>query len=83
MQYNGKLYGKIGRKYLDLGKHSDDYDRLAYRERKCESMDEAEKFALVRAIQEIAHSLGMTDENSPREIVERVKLLSENSRAES
>ena len=31
MQYNGKLCGKIGRKYLDLGKHSDDYDRLADR----------------------------------------------------
>ena len=56
----------------------DEIEMLKARAQKCKSMDEAEKFALVRALQEIAQSLGMTDENSPREIVERVKFLFEN-----
>lgn len=28
MEYKGKLYGKIGNKYFDTGKTSDDYDEL-------------------------------------------------------
>ena len=28
MNYNGKLYGKIGRKYFDTGKTSNDWDKL-------------------------------------------------------
>lgn len=31
MQYKGKLYGKIGNKYFDTGKTSDDFDRLESR----------------------------------------------------
>lgn len=28
MEYNGKLYGKIGNKYFDTGRKSEDYDFL-------------------------------------------------------
>jgi len=28
MEYNGKLYGKIGNKYFDTDKTSEDYDNL-------------------------------------------------------
>lgn len=28
MEYRGKLYGKIGNKYFDTGKTTDDYDEL-------------------------------------------------------
>jgi len=28
MEYKGKLYGKIGKKYFDTGKTTDDWDRL-------------------------------------------------------
>ena len=28
MEYHGKLYGKIGKKYFDTGKTSADYDKL-------------------------------------------------------
>lgn len=28
MEYHGKLYGKIGGKYFDTGKTSDDFDNL-------------------------------------------------------
>jgi hypothetical protein len=29
MKYKGKLYGKIGNKYFDTGKTSDDFDELS------------------------------------------------------
>lgn len=28
MEYNGKLYGKLGSKYFDTGKTAKDYDKL-------------------------------------------------------
>lgn len=28
MQYHGKIYGKLGRKYFDTGKTSEDWDKL-------------------------------------------------------
>jgi hypothetical protein len=28
MEYNGKLYGKIGNKYFDTGKTSNDFDEM-------------------------------------------------------
>jgi hypothetical protein len=34
MKYEGKLYGKIGRKYFDTGKTSDDWDKLEKRNKE-------------------------------------------------
>lgn len=28
MEYKGKLYGKVGKIYFEIGKTSDDYDKL-------------------------------------------------------
>ena len=57
----------------------DKIEMMEGRERTCATMDMAEKVALVKAIQKIARAVGLTDDNSPREIVERVELLSENT----
>ena len=54
---------------------ADELDRLRDREKHCPTMDEAEKVALLRALQEIANLVGLTVENSPRETVEAVKKL--------
>ena len=73
--------------YAEMGKHARkleiEIEMLRHREETCETMDRAENFALFRAVQEIGRVVGLTDENSPREIVERVKLMSENGRTES
>tara|TARA_B110001469_G_scaffold117816_1_gene124124 strand:- start:284 stop:562 length:279 start_codon:yes stop_codon:yes gene_type:complete len=67
--------------YAEMEKHARkleiEIEMLRHREETCETMDRAENFALFRAIQEIGRVVGLTDENSPSEIVERVKLMSE------
>ena len=87
-----EIEGKVGsgemtaaQCFTKMLEHLNNYDEtldkieiLEHRERTCATTDMAEKVALVKAIQLIGRAVGMTDENSPREIVERVKLLSEN-----
>lgn len=34
MEYTGKLYGRIGRKYFETGKTSEDYDKLLEENKK-------------------------------------------------
>ncbi len=49
--------------------------RLKEREKLCETMDEAEKLALIRALQEIRDEVGLLGDGvSPRQIVEAVKV---------
>jgi hypothetical protein len=49
--------------------------RLRERERLCETMDKAEKLALIRALQEIRDEVGLIGDGvSPRQIVEAVKI---------
>lgn len=55
-------------------------EMLREREQKCPTMLEAEARALVRALQEIADITGMLPSASPRQIVERVRHLSQNSK---
>lgn len=50
-------------------------DHLKEREKQCPTMLESEARALLRALQEIAESVGLTAHNSPRETVEAVKAL--------
>ena len=51
--------------------------RFKERERLCETMDKAEKLALIRALQEIRDAVGLLGDGvSPREIVEAVIRLS-------
>lgn len=50
-------------------------DALAARERVCPTMQEAEARALVRALQEIAASVGLGLEASPADVVSAVKSL--------
>lgn len=49
--------------------------RLRARERACATMDEAEKIALVRALQECCAALGMHDMTTPSELVRAVREL--------
>jgi hypothetical protein len=78
MQYEGKLYGKVGRKYIPLAIDSAEVDRLQEREKKCPTIDDAEKIALVRALQEIRDAIGLIGDVSPRQIVDVVKIHFEN-----
>lgn len=58
-----------------MGDAADRIEMLEERCRKCATMDEAQKMALIRAMQEIGYAVGaIGNELSPREIVERVKL---------
>ena len=43
MKYEGKLYGKVGGKYIQLAMESREVDRLIEREKKCTTIDQAEK----------------------------------------
>ena len=48
------------------------------REKLCESIDEAEKLALIRALQEIRDSVGLIGDGvSPKDIVEKTKELAQ------
>jgi hypothetical protein len=50
--------------------------RLREREKLCETIDKAEKLALIRALQEIRDELGLLGDGiSPRQIVEAVRSL--------
>lgn len=55
-------------------------ETMKRREKTCATMDMAEKVALVMAIQKIGRAVGLTDDNSPREIVDRVTWLSTNAK---
>lgn len=59
--------------------------RLKEREKLCETMDQAEKLALIRALQEICDEVGLFGDGvSPRQIVEAVKSrLSNDSSADT
>lgn len=48
---------------------------LTDRERRCPTMDEAEKVALLRAIQEITRLVGLDNDNSPKDAVDAVRKL--------
>lgn len=53
--------------------------RLKEREKLCETMDEAEKLALIRALQEIRDEVGLLGDGvSPRQIVDAVRSLKAN-----
>lgn len=57
--------------------------RLKEREKLCETMDEAEKLALLRALQEIRDEVGLFGDGvSPRQIVEEVRVRLSNASAE-
>jgi len=51
--------------------------RLKNRQSQCETMDEAEKLALIRALQEIRDAIGMIggDRVSPKQIVDEVRRM--------
>ena len=49
---------------------------MSDREKRCHTMDEAEKVALLRAIQEILHLVGLNNNNSPKDAVDAVRRLS-------
>jgi len=54
--------------------------RLKEREKLCETMDEAEKLALLRALQEIRDEGGLLGDGvSPRQIVEAVRIRLSNA----
>lgn len=73
MKYEGKLYVKVGRKYTPLAIDYAEVARLQEREKKCPTMDDAEKIALVRALQEIRDAIGLFEDASPKQIVDSVK----------
>ena len=53
--------------------------RLREREKLCETMDKAEKLALIRALQEIRDEVGLLGDGvSPRQIVKAVRNLKAN-----
>jgi len=53
--------------------------RLREREKLCETMDKAEKLALIRALQEIRDEVGLLGDGvSPRQIVDAVRNLKAN-----
>lgn len=53
---------------------------LRQREKLCETMDKAEKLALIRALQEIRDEVGLFGDGvSPRQIVEAVRNLKANN----
>lgn len=64
---------------IDLNRKSfleKEYKKLQERERHCPTMDEAEKVALLKALQEIAEAVGLNPMiHSPRQTVEAVKSL--------
>jgi ribosomal protein L37AE/L43A len=50
MRYKGKLYGRVGNKYFDTGKTSDDWDNLQpkiIKKISCENCDDTGKTELV------------------------------------
>jgi len=50
--------------------------RLREREKLCETMDKAEKLALIRALQEIRDEVGLLGDGvTPRQIVEAVRVM--------
>ena len=54
-------------------------NNLRAREKLCETMDKAEKLALIRALQEIRDAVGLLGDGvSPREIVAAVRALANN-----
>ena len=58
--------------------------RLKEREKLCETMDEAEKLALIRALQEIRDEVGLLGDGvSPRQIVDAVKIRLSNVNVEA
>jgi len=67
-------------KYYEGCKFERENQRLLEREKMCETMDKAEKLALIRALQEIRDAVGLLGDGvSPREIVAAVISLSMNS----
>jgi len=63
--------------YLEGCKFERENQRLLEREKMCETMDKAEKLALIRALQEIRDAVGLLGDGvSPREIVAAVISLS-------
>lgn len=54
-----------------------DAERLKQRERMCATMDQAEKIALVRCLQECAEALGIGTNPSPAELVKAVTAASD------
>ncbi len=54
-------------------------NRYREREKICETIDQAEKLALIRALQEIRDEVGLIGDGvSPRQIVDAVRKLSAN-----
>jgi len=41
MEYHGKLYGKIGNKYFDTEKNTNDYDKMLQALKDCKTQFEA------------------------------------------
>lgn len=59
--------------------HASELEVLRHRVRWCETADESEKMALIRALQEIAEAVGLSPtEASPRQTVEAVRLMANN-----
>lgn len=55
--------------------------RLKEREKLCETMDDAKKLALIRALQEIRDEVGLLGDGvSPRQIVEAVRICMSNGK---
>ena len=76
---SGYIFDTLKNEWIDeLIEAGDLLNEYADREKKCATLDEAEKIALIRALQEIRDAAGMIGDVSPSKIVETVRLRFEN-----
>lgn len=66
--------------HAEIVRRVNDYPRLVEREKLCPTIDQAEKLALIRALQEIRDEVGLFGDGvSPKQIVDAVRKLKANS----
>lgn len=65
--------------HAEIVRRVNDYPRLVEREKLCATINEAEKLALLRALQEIRDEVGLFGDGvSPKQIVDAVRRLKAN-----
>lgn len=79
---SGYIFDTLKNEWIDeLIEAGDLLNEYADREKKCATLDEAEKIALIRALQEIGNIVGFLGaEHSPKELVEAVGELKDQLR---
>lgn len=66
--------------HAEIVRRVNDYTRLVEREKLCATIDEAEKLALLRALQEIRDEVGLFGDGvSPKQVVDAVRRLKANT----